>query len=116
MVSFFMRVRIGGMGADEAYREAWRKFKASAQAELNSILAELERLHLENPASAIRRLAVSPEDHFGSAGDWESGIIDTGRELSSNANIPQELRLRLQQISSAMPFKGNGELFPSSAH
>jgi hypothetical protein len=104
------------MGADEAYREAWRKFKASAQAELNSILAELARLHLEELASAVRWLAVSPEDHFGSAGDWESGIIDTGRELSSNASIPHELRLRLQQISCAMPFKGNSELSPPSAH
>jgi hypothetical protein len=116
MAGFFMRGRIGGMGADEAYREAWRKFKASVQAELSELLVELERLGLDKPAAAIRRVAVSPEDHFGSAGDWEFGIIDIGRKLSSDTDIPQNIRLRLQQVAKRVPYNPALQNNPPSAH
>jgi hypothetical protein len=94
------------MGVSEESRQAWAKHKAATQAELGEILLELERLGLEKQAALARTLAISPENHFGCAGDWEGGIMDLGKEFSSATNIPDDLRSRLQRLLKTVPFSG----------
>jgi hypothetical protein len=76
----------------------WRKHKESIQQELSEIMVELECLGLEQPAAEIRPLAISPENGFGSAGDWLGSILETAMKLSSAIEIPEELRSRLRQV------------------
>jgi hypothetical protein len=97
----------------EEYREVCRKFQAAIQAELREIFVELERLGQDQPAAKLRPLAISPEKHFGSAGDWEEGIFDAEKELSGIADFPQELRLRLKQVLKAINPLIDGNNSPS---
>jgi hypothetical protein len=83
-------------------RSEWDKFKTSVQKELCEILVELERLGLEKPAAAIRRVGVSPENNFGTGNEWHYVVWETANEMSSAADVPRDLRIRLQQLSVAV--------------
>jgi hypothetical protein len=65
-------------------------------------MVELERLGLEQLAGEIRPLATSPENNFGSAGDWQGGVFETAMKLSLAIEIPEELRSRLRQVVEAI--------------
>jgi hypothetical protein len=78
----------------------WSKIKTSLQGELLRILDELERLGRDRSATAIRRVAASPEDEFGTASEWLFGIIEVVDDVLFTDDISGELRMRLQHAKS----------------